>query len=148
VSPLAGALLDRHGRVRLIQLDYVIAALTTFATGWLGFSGQLTAPLLLGIALVGSLTAPLSRSGLRSLIPLLVPERLWARANAIDSNGYVIATLIGPPLAGAMVGLLGGTGALVVVGVVWAVSALVMIGLPDPRAQFASSGRLLRDSLD
>ena len=26
VSPLAGALLDRHGRVRLVALDYLVAA--------------------------------------------------------------------------------------------------------------------------
>ena len=67
------------------------------------FGGTFSAPLLLLIAAGNGFTWPLSTSGLRSLLPLIVPRPLWERANAIDSNGYVIATLIGPPAAGALV---------------------------------------------
>lgn len=147
VSPLAGALLDRHGRTRLVILDYVMATTAAMTIALLAGTGLLTAPLLLVIAFVNSLTFPLSTSGLRSLLPLIVPRHLWERANAIDSNGYVIATLIGPPAAGALIAFAGGPLALAAVGVAYAVAALVMVGIPDPRTPYESSGGLLADAL-
>src|SRR5438874_1538294 len=103
VSPIAGALLDRHGRTRLVVLDYLIALGTMTLMGLLALTGSLSAWLLIIIASVAALTTPLSGTGLRSLIPLIVPSHLWERINAIDSIGYVIATIIGPPLAAGFV---------------------------------------------
>src|SRR3954466_11956855 len=95
VAPIAGALLDRHGRTRLVMLDYAVALVALVLIGGLGLAHALSVPLLLGIALVSSLTTVLSATGLRSLFPLIVPERLWERVNAIDSNGYLVATILG-----------------------------------------------------
>jgi MFS family permease len=148
IAPLAGALLDRHGRARLVLVDYLVAAGACVVIAVLAMAGTLTAPLLLLIAACNGLAWPLSTSGLRSLLPMLVPKPLWERANAIDSNGYVIATLIGPPVAGAMVAVAGGPTAIAIVGLVYAAAAISMVGIPDPRTPFESSGRLLVDALD
>ena len=147
IAPVVGALLDRHGRARLVLLDYLMAA-----TGCLGIAALvglnlLSAPVLVVVSLLLGLAWPLGTIGLRSLVPLIVPKELWGRANALDSNGYVIATLIGPPVAGAMVGLAGGAAALAVVGVTYVIAAVVMIGIPDPRTPYDSQGRLLVDAL-
>src|SRR6184192_2969107 len=40
VSPIAGALLDRHGRVRLIMLDYAVGALSLFLIAGLDAAGR------------------------------------------------------------------------------------------------------------
>jgi MFS family permease len=146
VSPIAGALLDRHGRTRLILLDYLVALVSLVLLGILGLAGALPAWLLLLIAAVASLTAPLSATGLRSLFPIIVPNHLWERVNAIDSNGYVIAFVIGPPLAAGMVALWGGPVALIVIGLSFGVAALVMARVPDPPTDAASTGRLLLDA--
>src|SRR5437868_1322512 len=42
VSPIAGALLDRHGRVRLIIVDYAVGALSLFLIAGLDAAGPLT----------------------------------------------------------------------------------------------------------
>jgi len=97
VSPVAGALLDRHGRVRLIIHDYMVATAALVTIAWLSLTGLLPAWLLVGIVAVAAITGPLRRSGLRSLFPLMVPEPLWERVNAVDSNGWVLATLVGAP---------------------------------------------------
>ena len=55
--------------------------------------------LLLVIAGLSSFTAPLSNPGLRTLFPLMTPRHLWEPVNAIDSNGWVIASIVGPPIA-------------------------------------------------
>jgi predicted MFS family arabinose efflux permease len=148
IAPIAGALLDRHGRARLIVIDYLIAAGACVLIAILATTGRLTAPLLLLIAALNGLAWPLSTSGLRSLLPLMVPKPLWERANAMDSNGYVIATLLGPPAAGALVAIAGGPTAIALVGAVYALAAVVMVGIPDPRAPTESTGRLLVDAMD
>ena len=146
ISPIAGALLDRHGRIRLVLLDYVVALVAMLLIGLLALPDLLPAPLLVAIALVESLTSILSHVGLRSLFPVLVPEPLWERVNAVDSNGYVVATIVGPPLAAALVALLGGPIALLAIGVAFGVAAAVLVGVPDPPAPTATTGRVLADA--
>lgn len=146
VSPIAGALLDRHGRTRLILLDYLVGLVSLGLLGILGLAGALPAWLLLLIAAVASLTAPLSHTGLRSLFPVIVPSHLWERVNAIDSNGYVLASVIGPPVAAGMVGLWGGPVALIGIGLSFGAAALVIARVPDPETAVASTGSLLLDA--
>ena len=148
ISPLAGALLDRHGRIRLIRLDYLVAMATMLLVGGLSIAGQLTPALLIAIAVVSSLTGPFSQTGMRSLFPLMVPEHLWERINAVDSNGYVIATIFGPPLAAAMFAFFGGDAAILAIAIPYAVAALLTLGVREPRVDTASSGHLLRDAWD
>ena len=134
VSPIAGALLDRHGRTRLVALDYLVALASLTVIGVLGLVGTLPAWLLMTIASVASLTTPLSGTGLRSLFPLIVPNHLWERVNALDSLGYVLATVVGPPIAAGLVALSGGPVALIVIGLSFGLSAIVISGAPDPPA--------------
>jgi MFS family permease len=146
MSPIAGALLDRHGRTRLVTLDYVVALVALVLLGVLALSGRLPAWLLVLIAAVASLTAILSATGLRSLFPIIVPRHLWGRVNAVDSNGYVVASIIGPPAAAALVTVVGGPATLICIGVVHGCAALAMRGIPDPETETVSSGNLLRDA--
>src|SRR5690348_6604996 len=74
VSPIAGALLDRHGRLRLILLDYAIAAVSLVLLAALSLLGVLGPAPLLVIVAISSLTGPLSASGTRTLFPLAVPQ--------------------------------------------------------------------------
>jgi len=148
VAPIAGALLDRHGRTRLIILDYVVALASLVLIGVLAIADSLPAPLLVTIAVLSSVTGILSHTGLRSLFPILVPEYLWERVNAVDSNGYVVATILGPPIAAALVTVLGGPVALLIIGALYGLAAIALIGAPDPASASASSGNLLQDAWD
>jgi MFS family permease len=147
-SPVAGALLDRHGRVRLIGLDFAVAMVAMLLIGGLSIADSLPAPLLVLIAGVSSITSILSHTGLRSLFPLMVPPELWERVNAVDSNGYVVATIVGPPLAAALVAVLGGAQALLLISVLYAFALVALIGVPDPPAETSGGQGLLRDSWD
>jgi MFS family permease len=146
VSPLVGALLDRHGRTRLIILGQLVGAGGLFLIGGLAAAGSLTPTALIVITALAGLMAPLSNVGLRTLFPILVPKRLWERVNALDSGGYVVATLVGPPLAGVLFELVGGAMTMAVIATIYAVSALVFIRTPDPRSDIMSTGRLLVDA--
>ncbi|HET7700429.1 MAG TPA: MFS transporter [Candidatus Limnocylindria bacterium] len=131
-SPVAGALLDRHGRTRLVVLDYLIGATSLFLIAGLAYADALPVPALLAIVTVTSLTNPLSNAGVRTLFPVLVPPPLWERANAIDSNGYVVASIIGPALAGLIVATLGAPAALLAIGAIFLAAAAAAAGVRDP----------------
>lgn len=148
VSPIAGALLDRHGRIRLVILDYVVALLALVLIAALAIADLLPAPLLIVIAAVSSLTLALGQSGVRSLFPVLVPEHLWERANAIDSNGYVVAQILGPPIAAGLFVVAGGPATFLAIAVTYGIAAAAMVGVADPASDAASSGNLLRDAWD
>ena len=146
VSPIAGALLDRHGRVRLIVLDYLVAAASLFLVATLSLAALLPAWLLVVIVAVASLTGPLSSSGLRSLFPLLVPKPLWERVNAVDSNGWVLASVVGAPFGAVFAQVLGFETAFGIVAAGYLVAAAVIVGSTDPRTEVASTGSLFRDA--
>jgi len=146
ISPLAGALLDRHGRIRLVLLDYVVALAALALIAVLAVLDVLPGPVLVVIAVVSSLTSILSHVGLRSLFPLMVPEPLWERVNAVDSNGYVVATIVGPPIAAVLVGLFGGPTALLFIGLAFGIAAFVLVGIPDPVGATATGGRILAEA--
>jgi MFS family permease len=146
ISPIAGVLLDRHGRIRLMILDYVVAAASLGLVAGLASVHALPAWLLVLIAVVMSLPSIFSSVGLRTLFPLIVPHHLWERVNALDSNGYVVATIFGPPLAASMVAFGGGPLALFAIGLVYGLTALSMVGVHDPLTEVTATGTLLSDA--
>ncbi len=148
IAPIAGALLDRHGRIRLIGLDYAVAFASLILIGCLSLAGMLPVGLLIVIVMITSLTAILSHVGLRTIIPLIVPSQLWERANAIDANGYVVATILGPPIAAAAVAVLGPPVAMITIAIPFGLAALALIGLREPAMVGAAPGNLLRDAWD
>ncbi len=148
VSPIAGALLDRHGRVRLMLLDYTVAALALGAIVVLSVTGHLTPATLLPIVTVSSLTTMLSMTGARSLFPLIVPPALWDRANGMDSSLYAVTSVVGPPIAAGLVAWRGGEAALLVTALAFLGGAGVLMGLREPIVETQSAGHLIRDALN
>jgi MFS family permease len=140
VSPIAGALLDRHGRVKLMVVDYIVAGAALALIVGLGATNLLTEAPLLVIVTVMSLTFPLSTTGVRTMFPLIVPRPLWERANAIDSNGYVVSSIFGPAIAGALVATVGSLWALALTAAVYAIAAVITVPLRDPIARVAHGG--------
>jgi len=146
VSPIAGAFLDRYGRTRLVLLDYVVAAATALLIAGLSWSAALPPAVLLVIVFASSLTNPLSNSGARSLLPVLAPRRLWERANALDSTGHVVASLLGAPLAGTLVGVAGPEWALVATAAGYLVAGVLIGRVRDPTGKTAGGPSVFVDA--
>ena len=142
MSPIAGALLDRHGRVKLMVVDYVVAAAALALIVGLGVTDLLSEAPLLVIVTVMSLTFPLSTAGVRTMFPLIVPRPLWERANAIDSNGYVVSSIFGPAIAGALVATVGSLWALALTSAMYLVAAVITAPLRDPLGRVPHGGLL------
>lgn len=142
VAPIAGALLDRHGRTRLISLDYVVAATALFALAGLSSRHALPPSLLLVICCVASFTGPLSWAGLRSMFPSVVPGHMWERANALDTSSDVLSSVIGAPLGGLLVGFAGGEWALAATASLFALAGMAMLQVRDPSVKQRAEGIL------
>ena len=148
MSPVNGALLDRFGRARMMTLDLTITAAAVLLIGLLALLNTLTAAELLVIVALASLTGTLSSGGARALFPLVVPQRLWERANAADVITYGVAAIVGPALAGGLTELVGGPGALTTVAVVYVGAALPLTRVTDPPVHVLRSSSVLRDARD
>jgi predicted MFS family arabinose efflux permease len=131
-SPIAGALLDRKAKAPLMRIDFLVAAISMFAVGALALEHRLPAGLLIAIVLVGSLTQPLSRVGGRALLPLMVPRRLWDRSSAVDSACFVVATVLGPAIAGISVAWIGSRAALLLPAALMLFAAVTLAAVHPP----------------
>jgi MFS family permease len=145
-SPVAGALLDRQGRVRLMILDYAVTAGLTVAIIVLSLAHRLPPPLLLVIVSVLGVSNILSITGTRSLFPLMLPRHLWDRANGLDSSLYSMTTVIGPAIAGIAVARFGPEGAFLLAATVVGIAALSLVGVREPVDRAKSAGSLLGDA--
>src|ERR1700688_1514848 len=93
MSPIAGALLDRHGRKRLMTLDFAVAAVCLTVIVILAAANRLPVWGLFVVLIAGSLTSTWSIAGARSFFPLVVPRDLWDRGNAADTVCFGVANI-------------------------------------------------------
>src|SRR5215216_310509 len=122
-GPVLGAWLDRTSRrrVALASNQVLLAASLLGILAAAGRAPGWTLPLL---AAVAGLTGPLATGGYTSMIPLLVPERLLARANALEASSFNTAAIAGPAVAGVVAATAGPAGAVL------AEAALAGLALP------------------
>jgi predicted MFS family arabinose efflux permease len=100
-GPLLGAWLDRTPRRRLaLASNQVLLAVSLL--GILAAAGRAPGWALVLLAALAGVTGPLATGGYTSMIPLLVPERLLARANALEAASFNTAAIAGPAIAGAV----------------------------------------------
>ena len=146
LSPVAGALLDRQGRIRLMILDYGVTAALGATIVALALSHRLPPALLLLIVSILGISNILSITGARSLFPLMLPRALWDRANGLDTSMYSLTAVIGPAIAGIVVARFGSEMGLFVTASVAAIAAISLLGVREPIARTDSGGSLLGDA--
>ena len=122
-GPVLGAWLDRTGRRRLaLASNQVLLAASLL--GILAAAGRAPGWALLLLAALAGITGPLATGGYTSMIPVLVPERLLARANALEASSFNTAAIAGPAVAGVVAATAGPAGAVL------AEAALAGLALP------------------
>ena len=146
LSPVAGALLDRQGRVRLMILDYAVTAGLMATIAVLSLGHRLPPVLLLLIVSILGVSNILSITGARSLFPLMLPRALWDRANGLDTSMYSLTAVVGPAIAGLVVARFGPEAGLLVTAGVAAIASGSLLGVHEPIARADSAGSLIGDA--
>ena len=124
ISPVAGALLDRLGPTRAVQIDMAASAVFTVALVaaiWMGWDGP---GIILTLVVLFSLTSPLSAAGIRVILPRLSPPDALERINAVDTAIWSVVDVLGPGVAGLLVALAGARPALTVIAILYAAAAV------------------------
>lgn len=148
ISPLAGAILDRVGPSIAVTIDTTVSAalmICLIAADQLGWASSVV---LLTLVSLLSLTSPLSAAGVRVLLPRLVTPAAYDRVNALDTTIFAVVDVVGPAIAGLLVGLAGASFALGAVGVVFASAAVCIAQVRHLPSLSTSRRSLVRDMLD
>ena len=135
-GPFVGAWLDRaSSRRRVIVITVMARAAILGAVIALGELAD--TPVVAELILLAGLgvTFPVPTVGFRSLVPVLVPRRLWDQANAADSITFDAAFVAGPALAGLAVTLVGATFAIALQAVATLVAGFAAARVPEPGAR-------------
>jgi len=149
ISPLAGALLDRIGAAKAIVVDMAASATLLFVLAVAGIAGVMTAPFLLLLVTLFSLTSPLSAAGIRTLIPQIVPKDALDRANALDTSSYALIDVLGPALTGVLFGFAGPQATMLAITLLYVLASLGLVPLASRTLtrRSDSSGRLIDEAI-
>lgn len=147
-APFIGALIDRFGKVAAIRIDYVVDTVLIAVIALLPLGSADITPVLLGLCTVLGVAQLFSDAGFRSLFADLVPTHLQERVNAVDSSGYQIALIAGPPIAATLFAFAGAPATFAAIAVAYGLSALFTYGLGEPARVHARHAPILRSALD
>jgi MFS family permease len=147
VAPFGGVLIDRIDRRRLMLTCQVLAFLlaTVMAIDVMSGVVQLW-HLPIAAFLNGSLLALLIPTQ-QSLVPALVPRESLTNAVGLMSAGQNMTRVIGPSVAGIVIGTIGVGPTFLAQAVAVAVSFILVLGIVLPRAPRPTGGRGIFDGI-
>ncbi|GAA2393648.1 amino acid adenylation domain-containing protein [Dactylosporangium salmoneum] len=134
VMPLAGTIVDRYDRRRVMMIADAAAGLVQLAMGVLLWTGHLQVWHI--YPLLGCLSVALTfqRLAYGSAIPQLVPKRYLGHANGIVQSAQGTAQLLVPLIAAGLLAAIGLSGILVIDVVSYAVAVLTVALIRFPGA--------------
>lgn len=142
-GPLLGAWLDRtaHRRTAFVANQLVLPAVLV---GLVLGTGHAPSWLLVALASLNGVTAPVLTGGFTGLIGPLVPPGLIRRAYGAESTSYNVAGVGGPALAGAVAGLVSPTAAVLLAAGLALVALGPVLRVPMPAPEPGEAPHLLR----
>lgn len=131
-SLYAGVVIDRRDKLMLVTIAQVLLSVEAAVLWWAVWSGNITIPLLVGLAAINGLIGAVEIPARQSLIVELVGREDIVDAVALNSGGFNLARIIGPSIAAAVIASAGlawcfGINALSYIAVI---GCLVAIRLP------------------
>jgi MFS transporter, DHA3 family, macrolide efflux protein len=132
IAPLAGAVVDRHDRRRLMILSDLCAALSTAAVAVLLVNNNLQIWHIYVTAIVSSSASAFQNPAYTASISQLVPKTHYGRAAGLITAAEGAAQIIAPALAGVLIGFIGLHGIIAVdfATFLFGVSVLLVVRFP------------------
>lgn len=148
LSPLVGAVVDRHDRRMLMIISNAGAGLSTLAIALLYMQGWLHLWHICILTAAISTFASLLRPAFSASVSLLVPKRHLGRAAGMVQTGQATAQIISPLLAGFLILAIQVHGVLLIDCVTYipALLTVLWVSIPSP-AQNADSTQAKRSLL-
>jgi MFS family permease len=134
IAPLAGVIVDRSSRKRLIMLGDMVAGLSTLAILLLYLTGNLQIWHLYTTAAINGLCNQVQVLAYGVSIPMLVPKQHYTRAVSMGSILSYGSEIVGPALGGVLYYIIGFTGILLIdlSSFLVAISTILFLHIPQP----------------
>jgi len=151
-SPIAGAIVDRVSRKRVMIASDLAAGLSTVALLILFSTGHLEIWHLWAAGFFASAFESFQFPAYSAAITTMIEKKHYTRANAMLAMVQSASMIIAPALAGALLVLLGINGIMIIdiVTFLFAIGTLLLVVIPDPAETAvgrASRGTLLQESV-
>jgi MFS family permease len=102
-SLYAGVIVDRRDKLRLVMVAQILLSIEAAVLWWLVWSGHITIPSLVILALIQGLISSVEIPARQSMIVDLVGREDVVDAIALNSGGFNLARIIGPSIAAAVI---------------------------------------------
>ncbi len=129
-----GTVADRHDKRKIIIACQIVQIILAAAVGWLVATGRVEIWHILAAAVLLGISASFEMPATSALVPELVEREEIAAAMAIDRSIFHGTRLIGPALAGYVIGLLGNASAFYINAVSF-LASIAAIASVLPRAK-------------
>jgi hypothetical protein len=151
LAPIAGAIIDRHDRRRLMILSNVCAALCTMTLSLLFYQGWLRLWHICVVMVVLSMSESILRPAFNASVTLLVPKRQLGRASGMVQSSQATAQILAPLVAGVLITTIQMQGVLIIDFFTYVVAmlALLFVRIPTPEQTTeaaAAKGSLLSEA--
>jgi len=108
ISPLAGVLIDRFSRRRILILSQTLAMLQAFLLAFLVFSGGVQVWHIIALSLILGLSSAFDIPGRQSFYSQMIEKKEdLQNAIALNSTLFHVARFVGPSLAGLVIAVFG-----------------------------------------
>jgi MFS family permease len=130
-SPMAGVLLDRFSRARVMAAgNLVLAVLFTAITLVSLHLGATSVWLIYVLVGAAGVVLPLNTTGGGPLLTELIPKEKLSQANFLVQSVWQLALLLGPAIGGALVATIGSEAVIAIDAVTFVIVALILLRLP------------------
>lgn len=150
-SLYAGVIVDRSDKLRLVKIAQSLLLLEAALLWWFTWTGHITIPILIVLALFGGLVGSFEIPARQSLMVDLVGRDDLRDAIALNSSGFNLARIIGPSVGALIVAQFGlawcfGVNALSYLTVLLGLAAIALPPFAQPRV-LQSPWHGIRDGL-
>jgi len=135
ISPIAGAIVDRHDRKLMMMLSDLASGIVTIGVLILHSLGELQVWHLYVSGAIQGTFQTFQWPAYSAAIATMLPKKHYGRANGMMSLAESGSGIFAPLLAGALLGFIGLTGILTidVITFVLAIAALLVVHVPNPK---------------
>jgi MFS family permease len=137
VSLPAGVMADHYNKRNLMVITQAILAVLALLLAVLTWTGVVSITHILAISALAGFVVTVNSPVVQSMVPELVGHRDVLNAIALNSTMFNSARVVGPALAGMLIGIIGPAGCfgLNSVSFLAIIGALLLIRLDHPRSQ-------------
>jgi DHA3 family macrolide efflux protein-like MFS transporter len=147
LSLLAGALVDRWDRRRVMLFSDLIAGLSTLCIALLFLSGQAKLWQICLTSIISSVCSAFQWPAYAAATTLLVPKKHYSRANGMVQLSQAVSYLISPALAGFLVVRIQVAGVILIDFATFLFAALSLLLVQFPATKPSTDGEAERGSL-